>query len=201
MFLISKALSVFTVTPAETSFTGIQEKELQSNTLVIFWSWHGMSVTAGNLTNKFWKCWIYPYNPDILADDVFKCKSVSAPNGGDPVCPVEDILDPLTPSSTASLLKNWHQFQWEHPKVTAVTSAPFREKQTDSRQKSGKKTFEMKKNSSCHSEWQAAMDAPSYSSNINHNKNYCGVCNSCYSYDKAGEKWVKCLRNCGIWFQ
>jgi hypothetical protein len=39
------------------------------------------------------------------------------------------------------------------------------------------------------------MDGPSYSTNINSDENYCGVCDSYYYDDKAREQWVKCVGN------
>jgi hypothetical protein len=59
------------------------------------------SATVCNFTSGFRKCGIYPYNPDVLADDVFEHEIVPAPNGIHPVR-LEDIEDSPAPSSTAA---------------------------------------------------------------------------------------------------
>jgi hypothetical protein len=51
-----------------------------------------------------------------------------------------------------------------------------------------------------HSERWLGTNAPSFSSNINRDENYCGVRSGYYYDDKAGEQWVKCLGDSGRWF-
>jgi hypothetical protein len=99
------------------------------------------SATVGNLTSGFRKCGIYPYNPDILADDVFEYELVPALNGGDPVRLAGDIIDSPAPSSTSTSFEELSPVPViksrsdcsickgrKKQESTVVTSAAFREK-------------------------------------------------------------------------
>jgi hypothetical protein len=148
------------------------------------------SATVGNFTSGFRKCGIYPYNPDILADDVFEYEIVPAPNGADPVRLAEDIEDSPTPSSTATSFEELSPVpvivsqsdgsvtKRKKQESAVLTSAAFKEKLRESKQKSRKQNrpIGIKKTVSRNSERRVGMDEPSFSGNLNHDENYCGVC-------------------------
>ncbi|GFG32296.1 hypothetical protein Cfor_02693 [Coptotermes formosanus] len=100
------------------------------------------SPTAGNLSGGFLKCGIHPYNPDILAEDIFEYQPAPAVNGGDGVRLAEDTADSRTSTSTLTSFEELPPL----PKITfpsdpfirkgrkkqdsaVVTSADFRETQ------------------------------------------------------------------------
>jgi hypothetical protein len=159
------------------------------------------SATAGNLSSGFLKCGIYPYNPYILAEDIFEYQPAPAVNGDDGVRLDEDTADSRISTSTPMSLEELSPL----PKITfpsdpfirkvrkkqmsaIATSADFRERLRESRQENGRqcRSVQNKKTTSRHSEGRIGMDGPSCSATINSDENYCGVCNGYYYDDKAG---------------
>lgn len=81
------------------------------------------SATAGNLSNGFLKCGIYPYNPDMLAEDVFEYQPVPSVNGGDGVRLAEDTTDSRTSTSTPTSFEELSTL----PKITIQATPLFEE--------------------------------------------------------------------------
>jgi hypothetical protein len=173
------------------------------------------SAIAGNLSSGFLKCGIYPYNPHILAEDIFEYQPAPVVNGDDGVRLAEDTADSRTSTSTPTSFEELSPL----PKITfpsdpfirkgrkkqesaVVTSADFRERLRESTQENGRqrRSVQNKKTTSRHSERRIGRDGPSCSTSINSDENYCGVCSGYYYDDKAGEQWVQCVGSCGRWF-
>jgi hypothetical protein len=119
------------------------------------------------LSSGFLKCGIYPYNPYILAEDIFEYQPAPAVNSGDGVCLAEDTTDSCTCTSTPTSFEELPPL----PKITfpsdpfirkgrkkqesaVVTSADFQERLRESRQENGRqcRSVQNKKTTSCHSE-------------------------------------------------
>jgi hypothetical protein len=140
------------------------------------------SATVGNLTSGFRKCGIYPYNPDILADDIFEYEPVPAVSDKDFVrtadtsasTPAATSFEELSPipvvkSSNDSSLRKGRNNQ----ESAVVTSADYWEKVRESRHKGGKRKrpVQIKRTTGHQPKRRIGTDAPSSSSSLNRIEN------------------------------
>lgn len=158
------------------------------------------STTTGNLTSGFRKCGIYPYNPDVLADDVYEYELVTAQKDaqvrvGDDITEVNDSVHLLSTRSS----------------FEAISPVPVVESKLSGRKATRKQESVVltsknyrrqlrEKTSTQPSKRRSVKNVACSSAHITDKDNYCGECGGFYYDDSAGQKWVKCVGQCNKWF-
>ncbi|PSN54110.1 hypothetical protein C0J52_03066 [Blattella germanica] len=178
-----------------------QERGSPKTTFPKYLNKPGMSPQpkAGNFANGFRKCGIFPYNQDILEDNVFEYDLMSTTNGTIPVMVEEGnylqrSTSPSTPACTSfSELSPLPVVQTHPPRnsrrkqeTAVVTSAEYRNQVRNKPPTRGPR--------------RQGGTEPNTSRDLQNNENYCNECGGYFFDDTAGQKWVKCVGDCNRWF-